>query len=159
MSAVLSEAQNLGLEQSSNRTSTTTMDTFVTIFYSNYSGNCKALLQLINNANLMDKLSLKFINIDNEEMKNVVMKKFSVVPTIVVMTGDEISLYTGDNAFEWFNIFIGSSSPQNNQILNNDINQPNTLQLPDYGPKNPPEDPPKTILELAAELSKARENL
>ena len=90
------------------------------------------------------------------------MKKFSVVPTLVVMVGDEISLYTGDNAFEWFNIFIGSSSPQNNQILNNDINQPNTeliTQLPDYGPKDPPENPPKTILELAAELSKARENL
>jgi hypothetical protein len=159
-------AQSLGLGQSR-----TPMDTsldqsaMLTIFYSNYSGNCKALLQLINNANLMDKLSLKFINIDNEEMKNVVMKKFSVVPTLVVMVGDEISLYTGDNAFEWFNIFIqngGSSSPQNNQIQNNDINQPNTeliTQLPDYGPKDPPENPPKTILELAAELSKARENL
>lgn len=158
-------AQSLGLGQSPNSTPTLDQSAMLTIFYSNYSGNCKALLQLINNANLMDKLSLKFINIDNEEMKNVVMKKFSVVPTLVVMVGDEISLYTGDNAFEWFNIFIqngGSSSPQNNQIQNNDINQPNTeliTQLPDYGPKDPPENPPKTILELAAELSKARENL
>jgi hypothetical protein len=62
----------------------------VTIFYSNYSGNCKALLQRINNSNLMDKLSLKFINVDNDIIKSIITRKFSVVPAIVVMIEDEI---------------------------------------------------------------------
>lgn len=44
----------------------------VTMFYSNYSGNCKALLQLIKNSNLLDQLSIKFINIDNDDIKDVV---------------------------------------------------------------------------------------
>jgi hypothetical protein len=82
----------------------------VTVFYSNSSGNSKALLQFINNSKLMDKLSIKFINIDNNEMKNIIKKKFSVVPSIVVIQGDEISLYVGDNAFEWFNIFMSTQS-------------------------------------------------
>lgn len=102
----------------------------VTIFYSNYSGNCKALLQRINNSNLMDKLSLKFINVDNDIMKSIITRKFSVVPAIVVMIEDEISLYTGDNVFEWFNIF--SSSHQANEVK-----QPLTLSpaVGDHIPK------------------------
>lgn len=118
--------------------------TMVTIFYSNFSGNCKALFQYIKNFNLMDKLSIKFVNIDNSQMKDVVSKKFSVVPSIVVMVDDEISLYSGDNAFEWFNIFASQKA----------ANEPEPVQS-----SQQPESKPKTILEMAAELSKARETL
>ena len=47
----------------------------VTIFYSNYSGNCKALFQYLKNSNLMNSLSIKFINIDNSSIKEEVLKK------------------------------------------------------------------------------------
>lgn len=90
----------------------------------------------------MDKLNIKFINVDNVQMKDLVLKKFSVVPSIVVMVEDEISLYSGDNAFEWFNIFMA----QNTQVREIVENQPENKS------------PPKTILEMAAELSKAREH-
>lgn len=113
--------------------------TIVTIFYSNYSGNSKALLQYIKNAKLMDKLSIKFINIDNTVMRDVVMRKFTVVPSIVVMIGDEISLYTGDNAFEWFYMFNSNvNSPVEDNLETNNT---------------------KSTLELAAELFKARESI
>lgn len=152
----------------------------VTIFYSNYSGNCKALLQRINNSNLMDKLSLKFINVDNDIMKSIITRKFSVVPAIVVMIEDEISLYTGDNVFEWFNIF--SSSHQSNEVeqpltetmsekdprikFNHDFENQSVV---DNRPKistqqdNPTEptscSKSKSILDIAAEISKAREKI
>lgn len=135
----------------------------VTIFYSNYSGNCKALLQLINNSNLMDKLSLKFINVDNNIMKNIITKKFTVVPSIVVMIEDEISLYTGNNVFEWFNIF---TSPK--VSLDHDTEKSSELKCgsKDHINKNittepsiEPQKQTKSILEIAAELSKARETL
>ena len=149
----------------------------VTIFYSNYSGNCKALLQRINNSNLMDKLSLKFINVDNVIMKSIVTRKFSVVPAIVVMIEDEISLYTGDNVFEWFNIF--SSSHQSNEVeqpltetmsekdqFNHDFENQSVV---DNRPKittqqDSPTEPTscsksKSILDIAAEISKAREKI
>lgn len=119
----------------------------VTIFYSNYSGNCKALLQRINSSNIMDNLNIKYINIDNNVMRDVITKKFSVVPTIVVLLKDEISLYTGDNAFEWFNIF--SSSLEEKEIAS-EISD-NTMSKKEEDPSS------KTIVELAAEISKARE--
>ena len=84
----------------------------VTLFYSNYSGNCKALLQFIKNTNIMDKLSIKFVNIDNTTIKKIVLKKFTVVPSMVVIKNDEMSLYSGNNVFEWFNIFMSSLIPQ-----------------------------------------------
>src|SRR5574344_692658 len=136
----------------------------VTIFYSNNSGNCKALFQYIKNFNLMDKLSIKFINIDNGAMKDIVSKKFSVVPSIVVMIEDEISLYAGDNAFEWFNMFTDSIS-QNNEEENisheqgpvelKKINTVSSVLSDDQGPQQPEQKQPKTIMEMAAELSKA----
>ena len=132
-----------------------TNDTFITVFYSNYSGNCKALLQQINNSNIMDKLSIKFMNIDNNVIRNVITKKFSVVPTIVVLSNDEISLYTGDNAFEWFNIFV--------QQQVDHVQQVETTQRTEDTIHTQSEEimvskePKKTILELAAELSNARE--
>lgn len=149
----------------------------VTIFYSNYSGNCKALFQCIKNFNLMDKLSIKFINIDNEAMKDIISKKFSVVPSIVVMIEDEISLYTGDNAFEWFNMFTSSTTQQHTeppdifqeQNIEGSIESKNTNSsqqktssiLSDIaqGSQQPEKKQPKTVMEMAAELSKARESI
>lgn len=131
------------------------MDTFITVFYSNYSGNCKALLQQINNSNIMDKLSIKFMNIDNNVIRNVITKKFSVVPTIVVLSNDEISLYTGDNAFEWFNIFVQQQVDHAQQVEKTQRTEETThTQSKEIMVSK---DPKKTILELAAELSNARE--
>ncbi|CCV02352.1 hypothetical protein IIV30_157L [Invertebrate iridescent virus 30] len=120
----------------------------VTVFYSNESGNSKALLQQINNFNLMEELNIKFINIDNNEMRDVVLKKFLVVPAIVVIQHDEISLYTGENAFEWFNMFLEEKQERVNNQEENIINQE---------VKDNSEITPKSILELAAEISKDRE--
>lgn len=121
----------------------------VTVFYSNESGNSKALLQQINNFNLMEELNIKFINIDNNEMRDVVLKKFLVVPAIVVIQHDEISLYTGENAFEWFNMFLEEKQERVN--LNQEENVINQEV------KDNSEITPKSILELAAEISKDRE--
>jgi hypothetical protein len=129
------------------------MDTFITVFYSNYSGNCKALLQQINNSNIMDKLSIKFMNIDNNDIRNVITKKFSVVPTIVVLSNDEISLYAGDNAFEWFNIFVQQQIDYAQQAENIQRTETHTQSTEMMVSK----ESKKTILELAAELSDARE--
>ena len=132
----------------------------VTVFYSNESGNSKALLQQINNFNLMDQLSIKFINIDNSEMKNLVIKKFLVVPSIVVLQQDEVSLYTGENVFEWFNAFESSVMEENSsedefEQVEDQI-QPSILNNKNNEESEPPTK--KTIMEIAAELSKARDN-
>ena len=134
----------------------------VTVFYSNSSGNSKALLQFINNSKLMDKLSIKFINIDNNEMKNIITKKFSVVPSIVVIQGDEISLYVGDNAFEWFNIFMSTQSSPTFPSHPNQQPKPETEQLSEIASSSsssltPEPKSPKSIMEIAKELSMARE--
>jgi hypothetical protein len=128
----------------------------VTIFYSNYSGNCKALLQRIKNSNLMDKLTLKFINIDNDTIKSIIIRKFSVVPAIVVMIEDEISLYTGDNVFEWFNIFSSSFVGQKQPTQSISLEKPqDSLQQS----KETTSSSKKNILDIAAEISKAREKM
>jgi hypothetical protein len=132
----------------------------VTVFYSNYSGNCKALLQSIKSSNIMDNLSIKFINIDNNVMKDVISKKFSVVPTIVVLLADEISLYTGNNAFEWFNMFSSSliedKSSNNNNNTTTDI-IPAVSESSPSSSRQTQDTSSKSITELAAEISKARE--
>ncbi|CCV02178.1 hypothetical protein IIV25_160L [Invertebrate iridovirus 25] len=132
----------------------------VTMFYSNYSGNCKALLQLIKNSNLLDQLSIKFINIDNNDIKDIVLKKFSVVPSIVVIHEDEISLYTGNNAFEWFNMFTSEEALLNPNNTSNSLNTSidHSAQTDEEDEKESVPDPPKSILELAAEISKGRED-
>jgi hypothetical protein len=79
----------------------------VSVFYSNYSGNSKALLQRIDNRFADGELmpfSVKYVNVDNAQMLNTVSKKIDVVPSIVVLENDQISLYSGENAFEWFNL-------------------------------------------------------
>jgi uncharacterized protein YxeA len=103
----------------------------------------------------MDKLSIKFMNIDNNDIRNVITKKFSVVPTIVVLSNDEISLYAGDNAFEWFNIFVQqqidyAQQAENIQRTEDTTHTQSTEMMVSKESK-------KTILELAAELSDARE--
>lgn len=121
----------------------------VTLFYSNYSGNCKALLQRIKNLN--SKLSIKYINIDNKHIRNIVTKKFDVVPTIVVMLNDEISLYTGSNAFEWFNLIDNIMIGMQHTKL---PNVENKIQ-PECGSSNVK----KSVSEIAAEFSKIREQI
>ena len=44
-------------------------------------------------------------------MKSLVLQKFSVVPTVVILDKDEISLYTGENAFDWFAQLNNESVP------------------------------------------------
>lgn len=127
----------------------------VTLFYSNYSGNCKALLQSINNTHIMDNLSIKYVNIDNDTIKKVILKKFTVVPSIIVLSNNEISLYTGDNVFEWFNIYLSSlPQPSNESNLNtvdyNQFESDNSKSSPNQS---------QSIMEKAIELSKAREKL
>jgi hypothetical protein len=103
----------------------------------------------------MDKLSIKFMNIDNNVIRNVITKKFSVVPTIVVLSNDEISLYTGDNAFEWFNIFVQQQVDHAQQVEKTQRTEETTHTQPTEIMVS--KEPKKTILELAAELSNARE--
>lgn len=107
----------------------------VTVFYSNGSGNSKALLQQIKNSTLMDEISVKLINIDNVEIRKIVLKKFLVVPTIVVIQQNVISLYSGENAFEWFN----------------------QQSVPSHKVPREASPQPKSILEVANEISKDRE--
>lgn len=105
----------------------------------------------------MDKLNLKFINIDNDTMKEIVAKKFSVVPSIVVMVEDEISLYTGNNTFEWFNIFATTINQE--KPIDIKVDSSINFELNDTkGINEPQEQKTKSILELAAEISKSRED-
>jgi Thioredoxin len=132
-------------------------DWLITLFYSNYSGNCKALLQFIKNTNIMDKLSIKFVNIDNTTIKKTVLKKFTVVPTMVVIKNDEMSLYSGNNVFEWFNIFMSSVRQQSSSYKNEQV-QENLIKSVHSDVPRSSNEAPKTIMEIAAEISKAREN-
>jgi len=127
-----------------------TVTSNVTLFYSNYSANCKALIQRIKSLNLRSKLSIKYINIDNKSIRSIVTKKFDVVPTIVVLLNDEVSLYTGTNAFEWFNIFKDNMIEEHHienvpSIVRNEV-----LQQESTNSK-------KSVTEIAAEFSKIRE--
>lgn len=106
----------------------------VTLFYSNTSPNCKALLQTIKN--LRFDFTLKFVNIDNERMKSLVLQKFSVVPTVVILDKDEISLYTGENAFDWFAQFQGGWIEEERGTTRST----------------------KSLLEIATELAEERDN-
>lgn len=112
----------------------------VTLFYSNTSPNCKALLQTIKN--LRFDFTLKFVNIDNERMKSLVLQKFSVVPTVVILDKDEISLYTGENAFDWF------AQLESDESVSGEVK-----------PQATPEETrsTKSLLEIATELAKERD--
>ena len=145
---------------------TTTAATLaVTLFYSNESGNCKALIQFLNSVNIMDKLTIKFINIDNKPMRSVVMKKITSVPAITVLNGNQLSLYSGENVFEWFNLYLEIISKKEKESINSTktdqiehssvkFNEP----LPQSNDTHVSSTTKKSILEIASELSKAREN-
>lgn len=127
----------------------------VTIFFSNHSGNCKALLQYIKNINLSSQISIKYINIDNEIMKDVIKKKFTVVPAMTVVQNDEISLFTGENVFEWFNTF--EASLMDEMSSDDDVEQFKSQIEPQTTQKSEEPSTKKSILEIAAEISKARD--
>jgi hypothetical protein len=105
--------------------------------------------------------------VDNDIIKSIITKKFSVVPAIVVMIEDEISLYTGENVFEWFNIFASSYPPNRTveeltettpevKYNHNSENKIVTVQQDDPEPSCSKS---KSILDIAAEISKAREKI
>jgi hypothetical protein len=100
-------------------------------------------------------------------MLNTVLKKIDVVPSIVVLENDQISLYSGENAFEWFNLHtakpevrdLRSTTPNpeeqpSSTVARNPVHQSKVglvkLKVQEDGSK-------KTILEKAAELSQARD--
>jgi len=118
----------------------------ITVFYSNYSGNCKALLQYLKNSNLNSILTIKYINIDNTIMKNIISKKITVVPAMVVLAQDKVSLYSGENAFNWFNLYIESIQYNEEKKV-----EPELVEQQPRSPQN------KSIMEIAGELSKERE--
>lgn len=136
----------------------------VTLFYSNTSPNCKALLQMIKN--LRFDFTLKFVNIDNERMKSLVLQKFSVVPTIVILDKDEISLYTGENAFDWFaqlNNDSESDEPRIDEVKpqatpEERLADRGTTRCPKDNGRQIPSGSGKSLLEIATELAKERDN-
>ena len=127
----------------------------VTVFYSTYSGNSKALLQQIHGSNIMEQVSIKFINIDNFTMRNIVQKKFSVVPTIVVLIGDDLSLYSGSNAFEWVNVFSSYLEVESTSQSSGLLAPPNTPTTPPHADTKSS----KSIVELAKEIKMEREKV
>ena len=131
----------------------------VTLFYSNISPNCKALLQTIKN--LRFDFTLKFVNIDNERMKSLVLQKFSVVPTVVILDKDEISLYTGENAFDWF------AQLNNDSESDESVDEVKPQATPEGNGRSSREAglssgsgtrSTKSLLEIATELAKERDN-
>jgi ribosomal protein L10 len=132
----------------------------VTIFYNLGSANCKALLQFIKNTNTTDNLPIKFINVDNNAMKNIVTEKFSVLPSMVVILNEEISLYTGDNVFEWFHVWIASAKQAEEEAVSaKQTEEAASARLEEATADKEVTSKPKTVMEIASELSKARENL
>ena len=129
----------------------------VTLFYSNTSPNCKALLQTIKN--LRFDFTLKFVNIDNERMKSLVLQKFSVVPTVVILDNDEISLYTGENAFDWF-AQLNNDSESDESVIEEKAT-PEEKAAPEERlaiPSGSGTRSTKSLLEIATELAKERDN-
>ena len=126
----------------------------VTLFYSNTSPNCKALLQTIENL----RLGLT-LNIDNERMKSLVLQKFSVVPAVVILDNDEISLYTGENAFDWF-AQLNNDSESDESVIEEKAT-PEEKAAPEERlaiPSGSGTRSTKSLLEIAAELAKERDN-
>lgn len=120
----------------------------VTIFYSIYSGNSKALLQFLKQTNLSSIITLKYINIDNSTMRGIVSKKISVVPAIVVQLGNQLSLFSGENAFEWFNLYIESIR----------VDEEHEVAAEKQGSATNDDKSKKSVMELAKEISQARES-
>lgn len=153
----------------------------LTLYYSNYSGNCKALLQYLKTIKITNHIPIKFINIDNSEIKKAVERKFMSVPALIVIENENISLYTGENVFEWFSSEIASLNPPETVGLGSESPEPvqregpreasdaqkeleaeniNVMKRPIEVPiENKSSETRKTATELAAEISKDREHL
>lgn len=137
----------------------------LTVFYSKHSGNCKALLQYLR-ANPIK--GIKYINIDVPDLRNLAQRKFSVVPALVVLRGDTISLFTGENVFEWFAAFNEQSHPPTptyaprNTTPAGPTAHRSALQTrtPDQRPVQTQRgvERPPTIHEVAAQMMKERES-
>jgi hypothetical protein len=129
----------------------------ITLFYSNYSANCKALLQQIKNFNSSNKLPIKYVNIDNKNIRSIIIKKFDVVPAIVVLLNDEVSLYTGSNAFDWFNQIDTLDTQPSNERLRSDGPWNKAPIEKNVSLNESKKSDKKTVIEIAAEFSKVRE--
>lgn len=116
------------------------VDEILTVFYSKHSGNCKALLQYLKTLQYCNIKGIKYINIDVPELRSLAQRKFSTVPALVVLHGDNISLFTGENVFEWF------------------AERERQIPLPPLADTNPVSLPAKSIQEMAAEMMKEREH-
>ncbi|ABF82060.1 hypothetical protein MIV030L [Invertebrate iridescent virus 3] len=125
----------------------------VNLFYSNFSGNCKALLQYIDNAGITDHIPIKFINVDNPTMRSVVSAKISHVPALVVLQDDQMSLYVAESVWEWFDNYRTPPPLADGATVDS--------QASENGEKEAQPTPPKegllTVLELAKQMRKERE--
>jgi hypothetical protein len=115
----------------------------ITVFYSNYSGNCKAFLQLLKNSMVTKTLQIKYINVDNRTIRMEVTKKFTQVPALVVVDQENVSLFLGSNAFDWV-----EESEQRTGMA---------TALNDETRVVEEKTTPKTISEQAAEILKSRQ--
>lgn len=84
--------------------------------YSKYSNNSKNLIDIINNSNLSLTLNIKYICIDNKDIRNRILNsskiKIKVVPTILnVFNNGIVQLYEGQHAFQYINNAINSITP------------------------------------------------
>lgn len=134
---------------------------YVNLFYSNYSSNCKALLQYIKNLGLNKVLNIKYINIDNVDIRTIVIKKFNVVPAIIILLNDEVSLYTGSNVFEWFNLINENKDqiePSTADISTTTSATTSTTTSNDPS-QNEEEPKKKSITEIAMYLRKQRDEI
>jgi thiol-disulfide isomerase/thioredoxin len=118
----------------------------VIVFYSNYSGNCKAFMQLLKNNETELPSNIKYVCVDDTAMRREVSKKIRQVPGLVVLSNNDISLYEGGNAFDWMNDRFTLRAQSENT---------------DYGGDDGPESnvvaTAKSVTEIAAEILKSRE--
>lgn len=118
----------------------------VTLFYSDYSGNCRAFMQILHNpTNRLERLvNVRCVNVDNQAMRTKILKKFFQVPAVVVVYAKTVSLYLGENAFDWLEQF--EQLPDDDEFSDNE-----STKTVDESTKAK-----KTIVELAAEIEKGR---
>jgi thiol-disulfide isomerase/thioredoxin len=115
----------------------------VIVFYSNYSGNCKAFMQLLKNNETELPSNIKYVCVDDTAMRREVSKKIRQVPGLVVLSNNDISLYEGGNAFDWMNDRFTLRAQSENT---------------DYGgPESNVVATAKSVTEIAAEILKSRE--
>lgn len=96
----------------------------ITIFFSNFDGDCKRLSDLIRNGNNSLSKIIKPVCIDYKEIHDIITTstniKISTVPTLLVENNNQIELYEGNESFEYIeqvieNINSENSKPQKNE--------------------------------------------